>query len=319
MSALRVGVVGAGIMGANHARVARTTPGLELVAVVDADIDRARSAAGGVALALSALSELPPLDLAVVAVPTLHHVAVADHLVERGVPLLVEKPLAATAAEARALTGRAAEAGVLLGVGHVERFNPAVIELGRVIDEPLHLRASRIGPYSARIGDGVIHDLMIHDLDIVMSLVGDVEVVAVSGVARHHHGGTEDLAVANVEFANGVTATFETSRLGQEKIRVIEVTQADSVIVADLVRQDLLVRQMSRSEYLSDDGVRYRQSSVIEIPFLETRGEPLMLELRHMADCVQLSQPPLVGGAEGTRAIELADRIAAEVRRVRRP
>lgn len=317
MTATRIAIIGAGIMGANHARVARVMPGVELAAVVDPDIERARRAAGPSAASFTDLESLGAVDLAIVAVPTAGHVSVATQLIDRGVNVLVEKPLASTSHEARRLAAHAEAAGVLLAVGHVERFNPAVVELARHLEQPLHVRAARIGPYSSRISDGVIHDLMIHDLDIVASLIGDdAEIVSVAGHARHERSESEDFAVASVEFSNGLSATFEASRLGQEKVRLLEVTQLDSVVVADLVRQDITVRRMSRGEYLSDEGTRYRQSSVIEIPFLETRGEPLALELLDVVDCVRMGRPPVVDAHQGVRALELAERVAASVRRI---
>jgi predicted dehydrogenase len=139
--------------------------------------------------------------------------------------------------------------------------------------------------------------------------------LSVEGVARTIRGATEDLASATVSFSTGLTATFNTSRLGQHKIRAIEVTQQDSVIIADLVRQDITVHRMSRHEYLTDEGQRYRQSSVIEIPFIEQRGEPLLRELQGFVDNVRDGDPPAVSGADGLRALALAERVAAAVRR----
>ena len=195
---------------------------------------------------------------------------------------------------------------VVLAVGHIERFNAAVAELPRPLDRPIHIEASRISPYSARVPDGVIFDLMIHDLDIVCSLAGpDAEVSRISGIARSMKGATEDIASVIVEFSTGLTATFNTSRLGQQKIRTIEITQAESVVIADLVRQDVTIHRMNHSEYLSDEGTRYRQASVIEIPFLETRGEPLA-ELAHFIDCIRNGTTPRVDGAAGIRAVDLA-------------
>lgn len=314
---IRVAVIGAGIMGTNHARVARSLPGIELVAVVDADPERAKAAVGpSEARALTDLTELPELDLAVVSVPTAHHLAVASYLAERGVHLLVEKPLAGSIAEATKIVEVAAAHGVLLAVGHIERFNSAVIELPRLLDAPRHIRAARISPYSPRISDGVIHDLMIHDLDIVLSLAGPcASVTHVGGIARRDRSPSDDLANVTVLFSTGLTAMFETSRLGQQKVRTIEVVQDDNVVMADLVRQDITVHRMSRDEYLTDEGTRYRQSSVIEIPFLESRGEPLALEVAHVAECVRRGEPPRVTGEQGLRAIELADRIAVSVHR----
>ena len=315
---LRIAVVGAGIMGANHARVAHQLPGVELVAVVDSDLERARAAGRNAgAVAVASLDELTiDIDAAVIAVPTRFHFEAARQLIDRGVHVLVEKPIAATVDEAEQIVAAAERAGVVLSVGHIERFNAAVAELPQMLEDPLHIEASRIGTYSSRIADGVILDLMIHDIDIVTSLVGrDVEVTSVGGVARSVRGDTEDVATVTMVFANGVTAAFNTSRLGQQKIRTLEITQQESVITADLVRQDVTINRMSRQEYLSDEGTRYRQSSVVEIPFLETRGEPLALELRHFVECVRTGAAPRVDGRAGVRALELALRATHSVTR----
>lgn len=314
---IRLAVIGAGIMGTNHVRVAKSVTSFELVAVVDRDLARAQAAAPAGVLAVADLeSVIGKVDAAVISVPTPFHVETALTLIAAGIHVLVEKPLAGSVPEARKIVDAARAAGVVLCVGHVERFNAAVVELPRLLDEPIHIEASRISPYSARVPDGVIHDLMIHDLDIVCSLAGpDARPVNVSGVARAVKGATEDLASVTVEFSTGLTATFNTSRLGQQKVRTVEITQLESVVIADLVRQDVTVHRMTRHEYLSEEGTRYRQSSVVEIPFLETRGEPLALELQHFAECIRDGLTPRVSGEAGLRALELAELATAAVSR----
>jgi predicted dehydrogenase len=314
---VRVAVIGAGIMGTNHARVLRQIPGVELVAVVDQDLARAQAAAGGSDISTySSLDELAEeIDAAVVAVPTALHLPCAITLAQRGVHLLVEKPLAMSLDEAHRIVEIAQENDLVLAVGHIERFNAAVAELPRLLDHPVHIEASRLSPYSPRISDGVIFDLMIHDIDIVCSLAGDdAEPVEVSGIARSIKGTTEDIATVIVRFSTGLTATFNTSRLAQQKIRTIEITQEESTVIADLVRQDITVHRMTHHEYLSEEGARYRQSSIVEIPFLDSRGEPLALELAHFVTCVRTGGTPRVDGAAGIRAIELAQRATDAVR-----
>jgi predicted dehydrogenase len=311
---VRLAVIGAGIMGANHARVARQLRHARLVAVVDTDVERAAAAAAPTgAWPVASVDEvLGDIDAAVVAVPTPAHLETAVRLAETGIHLLVEKPLARTSAEAAEIVTAAERAGVVLAVGHVERFNAAVAELPTLLDRPVHVAFSRISPYSPRVRDGVVFDLMIHDLDILRWLAGPTTSIdEVSGVRRAIRGATEDLAAVSVRTADGLTATFTTSRLGQQKVRSVEITQEDSVVVADLVRQDITVHRMTRHEYLSDEGARYRQSSVIEIPFLETRGEPLALELQHFVDCIGSGEAPRVSGDDGVRAVELAERVLA--------
>ena len=309
MSGLGLAVIGAGIMGANHARVARQSGDVDLVAVVDQDPERAAAAAETGRWTTFVGDVVDDIEAAVLAVPTQLHHQLALELIAAGKHLLIEKPLAGTVDEAREIVAAADAAGVVLAVGHIERFNAAAAELPKWVQDPIHIRAERINPYSPRILDGVVLDLMIHDIDIVLSLAGDAEVAHVSGVGRHARSASEDLASATIRFTNGLTASLTTSRLGQQKIRQIEVTQSNSVVVADLLRQDITIHRMSSHEYLSDEGARYRQSSMLEIPFLETRGEPLALELAHFAECVRTGARPRVDGEAGLRALTVAHQI----------
>ena len=314
---LKVAVVGTGIMGSNHVRVMGQLPDVELVAVVDADLDRAKAAAlKSGARACASIDDLPTdVDAAVVAVPTSLHLETAVALVSRGISVLVEKPLAATVADAQRIIDAASTAGVVLAVGHVERFNPAVAELTALVTDPIHISASRISPYSPRISDGVVFDLMIHDIDIVCSLAaaGD-EIVSVSGVGRQVRADSEDLASVAVMFESGLTASFMTSRLGQQKIRAIEVTQLDSVVSADLVRSDVTIHRMTHHEYLGESGVSYRQSSVVEIPFIANRGEPLVLEAQDFLAAVRSGGLPRVTGSDALRAVSIATAIVESLR-----
>ena len=248
------------------------------------------------------------MDAAILATPSETHAELGLELIRRKIPILVEKPIAPTFDEAKLLVEAAHEAGVLLMVGHVERFNPAVLELDHLTSEVVHIDVARISPYSGRIVDGVILDLMIHDLDLVLSLVSD-EVVSVSAVARRVRSDSEDLASALLTFKRGTTATLTASRIGQNKIRTLAVTQGRDYIAVDLLRQDVTVHRVDHSEYLSDEGARYRQTGVIEVPFLEHRGEPLFLELSHFVDCVASGREPKVSGLDGLRALALAQQI----------
>ena len=259
------------------------------------------------------IDELPDdIDAAVIAVPTAAHLETAASLIRCGIHVLVEKPLAPTVVECEQITTAAAEAGVVLAVGHVERFNPAVVELSALIEQPIHILRREIGPYSPRIGDGVVFDLMIHDIDIVCALAGDGAVVtSVAGVGRMIRGDSEDIANATMMFDNGMTAALATSRLGQQKIRSIEVTQSDSVLTADLVRADITIHRMAHHEFLGDQGVSYRQSNMIEIPFIQNRGEPLALELADFLDAVRTGGQPRVSGVAATRAVGVASSIVS--------
>ncbi len=320
---LNIAVVGVGIMGVNHARVLGALPTARLVAVVDADEDRARRCAdarhsrpfGSIQAMLDGLAPEDRPTAAVVAVPTERHLEVAGELLAAGVHVLVEKPLARTSLEAEELVRQADAARLTLMVGHVERFNACVMELQRLTATPVHIEATRISPFSPRVVDSVVLDLMIHDLDIVGTLAG-APARRVSAVARRSRSAaTDDIAVALVEYDNGVMATLTASRLGQQKIRQIELTLPDSYVVADLVRQDLSMTRVDHVEYVSGEGARYRQSAAVEIPFLEHRGEPLLAELSAFVDAVANGVAPPVIGADGVEALRLVEAVIESARR----
>ena len=192
-------------------------------------------------------------------------------------------------------------------VGHIERFNAAVRALLETDEVPVHVEASRIGPYSARVADSVVADLMIHDLDIVRALARS-EAATVAAVAQRTHSGEADLGVAVLTFESGMTATCTASRIGQQKIRELRVTYADRFVVADLIRQDISINRVAHTEFLASDGARYRQSGVVEIPFLD-RVEPLAAELSSFHRAVSTDAAATVDGVDGLRALELVERV----------
>lgn len=309
---LRFAVVGTGIMGANHARIGSQIRDIELTHVVDPTFERAEALAseyGGTPH--RSVSEIASqIDLAVVATPTSTHFEVASELIAAGVHVLVEKPIASTVEEGRALADAAAAAGTALMVGHVERFNPAVLELDNLIDQPLHVAATRVSAYSPRVEVGVILDLMIHDIDIVLNILGH-EIEDIHCVTSSARSDTEDLASVLLRFRSGATAALTASRLGQQKIRELSVTQESNHITVDLLRQDVTINRVAHAEYLSSQGARYRQTGVVEIPFLEHRGEPLALELSEFVSAVSEGRPPRVDGEQGLRALQVAHDILA--------
>ncbi len=320
---LKLAVVGGGVMGANHARVAHRLPSVDLVAVVDQDASRADALQGATgARAFASVDDLLAaraagaivVDAAVIAVPTRFHLPVARSILSAGLHALVEKPLAGTVEEAEELAMIAERAGVVTMVGHVERFNAVVAETIRLSDAAVEIEADRVGPFTARVTDSVILDLMIHDLDIVRAIARS-EVTRVQAVAHRRHGPTEDLAVVLLEFASGATATLKASRLGQNKVRRLEVTLPDAVISADLIRQDISISRMQHVEFLSDSGTRYRQTGVVEIPFIENRGEPLAVELDEFASAIAAGRAPLVPVADGLEAVRLAHLVLTAAQR----
>ena len=299
-------IVGAGIMGANHGRVARALAGVRLTAVCDTDPERAKALAHGTdALVTADLDEaIGAADAVVLATPSHTHGTIGEHVLKSGRDLLVEKPIATEVADAERLIAAAAENDRILMVGHVERFNPAVVELRRLVTEPLALEITRVGPFYARNLADVVLDLMIHDIDLARAIVGG-EIVEHHAMGRPVLTEEPDFANALLRFDNGVLANITASRVSQSKIRRITLTQRDNAVVADLLRQQIEVHRIEHSEFLTEGGVRYRQSGLVEIPYLAEHGEPLMHELRHFVECVRERREPAVSGQDGLAALQV--------------
>lgn len=305
---IRLAVIGAGMMGANHARVAMGLRDAELCYVVDSDLDRARAIAEitGVEATDDPRSIVSEIDAAVVAVPTDHHVEVASALLKSGIDVLIEKPLAPSVEEAAGLDQLATRLGRVLAVGHIERFNPATLELVELVNKPVHVEMRRISPYINRIPDGVTSDMMIHDLDLVSALVRS-PVTSVQAMTRAVRSTTEDLSTAMLAFENGATATLTASRLGQEKVRTIEVTEHDSVIRANLIRQEVSIHTVREASFGGRTDRGYREMGTVEVPYLKHRGEPLFLELHFFIEAVLGRPAPIVTATEATQAIKLSE------------
>jgi predicted dehydrogenase len=309
---VRVAVVGAGSMGGNHARVLAGMPTADLALMVDRNEDRARRVADefgcGWATDVSALEGAA--DAAVVATPTKGHRDVSLEILGLGLHVLVEKPLAATILEAREIAEAAERAGKALAVGHVERFNPACLDLPRFVGDPVFIQARRMSPFTDRVGEGVVRDMMIHDIDIVLWLARSAPVRITADLAGPRPQ-TEDLATATVVFESGMVAQLTAARIAQDKVRRIDVIQADSVVNVDLMRQDITIRRQSTAEYPSTGARRLKEASVREIPYLDHRGEPLFLELSDFISAVSEGRSPSVDGHAGIAAMDLCDRILA--------
>lgn len=303
--AVRAGVVGVGRMGSHHARVYRELPAVELVGVADRDQGRA----GGVAAdchtrAYEPAALLDEVDVVSVAVPTQHHCEVARVAVSRGVDVLVEKPLAREPGAARELVRRADDRDVVLQVGHVERFNPAVSALADIVPEVdvVAAEARRLGPPVDReLGEGVAVDLMIHDIDLLRWLVdGPLEVIDAIGAADGRY------VAAQLRAGDGVVATLAASRVTQKRVRELSLTARGCQVTVDYIEQSVRVHRHAAPEYVADeDNVRYRNESVIERPMVEG-GEPLARELSAFVEAARSGDEPPVSGEDGLRALELA-------------
>jgi len=298
---VRAGVVGAGHMGQYHILVFAELWDVDLVGVVDIDRDRAVAVARRYDTAAfdDHRDLIGRVDVASVAVPTEQHFHVARDLLEAGISVLVEKPIAPTLEEARELFAIARRSGAVLHVGHVERFNGAVQELRRIVEHPILIESRRLGPFVPRVQkDTVVMDLMIHDIDIVLALV-DAPPRRLSAAGSSVHGDAADVANVQIWFESGTIATMTASRATEEKIRTLAITQADAYIVLDYTDQDIRIHRRAAQEYtLNRESIRYRQASFVEHLRVH-KDNPLKLELLHL---IRASQH-----ARATGEVELAE------------
>lgn len=324
MSRLRVGVIGAGTMGERHCRVYASLPTVELVGVYDPVTSRAGEVAQryGTRAIPRLETLLARVDGVSIATPTPAHLPVALECLARGVHILVEKPLAETVSDAEAICAAARRAGVLLQVGHIERFNPAYTELRAILEdlEVVGMAVRRLSPFdTSRTDVDVVFDLMIHDLDLLLDLLGD-DVEDVHAQGRAVHTSAIDFAVANIAIRNGPIATITASRVTQQKVRAIEVTAADAYVEADMLNKTVSIYRRTLTEHgavrRGPDGApaaRYRQESLVERIHVPS-AEPLALELSDFVRCIAEGRPPLVDGAAALAALRLASQIDAQVR-----
>lgn len=307
MGRLRAAVVGVGNMGRHHARILANMPGVDLVTIIDSDAERAHPlvVSTGATFATS-IKELPQVDLAIVATPTDTHVSIASELMARGIHILVEKPLAPSPSEAELLAAAAESNHVILAVGHVERFNAAVSLVAQLVSEPLLMTFERLSPYTPRIRDSVVFDLMVHDLDLACWMAGEYP-SRIEAIGASVFSNSVDVASAALMFPSGAVANLTTSRVTQDKVRRICVSEKERFIVSDSVRQDVSIKRETRVEYAEEgDGMAYRQANIVEVPYLDRSGEPLARELSDFVEAVRGEHAPRVDGAAGVAAVRLA-------------
>lgn len=301
---LRVAVVGVGHLGRHHARILAALPGVDLVSVVDVNRERAReiAASSGTAATYDARDLLGRVDAITVAVPTEQHAQVALPFLASGVPVLIEKPLARDVAEADALIAAAAKAGVPLAVGQTERFNPAVDAARPLLTDPRFVEVHRLGTFPERSLDiDVVFDLMIHDLDIVLSIVGG-EVASIEAVGVPVLTGRVDIANARVRFANGCIANLTASRISRDRVRKIRFFQPSAYVSIDYAAQKVETYRLVKGSgpLPSIEGG--------DVPV--ANEEPLKRELADFVEAIVTKRAPRVDGVQGRRALALAQHIA---------
>ena len=299
---MRVAVIGVGHVGKHHARLYAELPNIDLVGVVDLQTSRAEEiAALHNTRAFDDYRELfGKVDAVSLAVPTIDHARIGVDLLEHGIDVLVEKPIASTTEQAQALIAAAASNKRILQVGHVERFNPIITAASELATKPQFFEIHRLAAFTPRSLDiDVVLDLMIHDIDVVLSLVPaavrEVRAVGIPVLSQK-----ADIANARVEFEDGCVANFTASRVSFEKTRKIRFFQPHDYISLD---------------YASQTGtmVSLRMGRVTERKLEPTNEEPLKLQLAAFAECVKNGRPPLVSGEDGLRALELAVRINSAI------
>ncbi len=314
---IKVGIVGAGHMGQYHVNVASAIPAYEVCGVFDTDLEKGREIGErfGLPYYLSFQELLRDIDALVVAVPTALHYEIAKEALGAGKHVLVEKPMAANVEQARELVTLAEERNLIFQVGHVERFNGAVLELGKIVQNPFLIEARRLAPFDMRIQDvGVVLDLMIHDIDIILNLVKS-EVISVFARGRPCFSVYEDIATATLQFASGCIANLVASRATQDKIRRLNITQENAYIVLDFATQDIDIHRRSSSAYLmTREELKYKQEAFVERIAVH-RDNPLKQEHEHFLACIRGTQSPIVSGREELSTLQIANDIVDQVKK----
>ena len=327
-SAIRTAVVGAGHMGRHHARILKELSGAALVAVVDRDLQRAQEhAKGSDAVACQDIREvIEDVDAAIISVPTVRHVEVASPLIERKIPVLIEKPIAASVEEARDLVALAERFGTLVQVGHSERFNPVVSAFGRMQVAPKFIEVHRISPFTFRSADiGVIFDMMIHDIDIVLNTVHS-KPARIDAVGINVLGPNEDIASARVVFENGCVVNLTASRLALKTERKIRIFSQEAYLSLDCqkkiglaVQKDANLDVLKLAREKNVDDLSQMQDldfgSMVNVePLTFDDVEPLRAELEAFLNSIRTGTPPAVSAQDGADAVQLAHDILESVK-----
>jgi len=309
MSKIRAAVIGVGYLGRFHAQKYAQLPACELVAVVDGREDVRNAVAGEVgARAVADYRELlGKVDAVSVATPTPAHFEIADAFLAAGAHVLVEKPITETPEQARALIAQAANAKRILQVGHLERFNAAVLAAEPYLSSPRFMECVRLAPYKERGTDvNVVLDLMIHDIDLVQSLAAS-EIVSIDAIGTPVFSGEIDIANARIRFANGCVANTTASRVSLKTERKLRIFEDAAYISLDL--QQKILTLIRKREGVPQPG---QLPVTIEEANLE-QGDALKSEIESFLECIRNNQRPIVSGEDGLRALETAIRITEQV------
>ncbi|MFZ5628228.1 MAG: Gfo/Idh/MocA family oxidoreductase [Spirochaetota bacterium] len=305
---IRFGIIGVGHMGSYHLNVVSSLPTHELVGIYDARPEHASQKAEQFGTrAFASYEELiEQCEAVTIAVPTHLHYEIAKKALGAGKHVLVEKPITLDIVQAEELIQLAESKQLILQVGHVERFNGAVMALGNIVTEPLLIQTRRLNPFSGRILDaGVVLDLLIHDIDIVVNLVGK-PVVRHAAFGNCITGKHEDIAVIELQFEGGCIATLTASRLSQYKERALTVMQKNNFLILNYGTQEIEIHRQGNSVTVTaPDEIKYSQESIVERVFIH-KDNPLKSEHLHFYNCIIGSEKPLVTGRADISTLRIA-------------
>lgn len=311
MKKVKVGVVGVGHLGRFHAQKYALIKEADLVGVTDIDAGRASTVAAETNTKFfpSYKDLIGKVDAVSIVTPTESHYSVGMDFLSKGVDVLVEKPIAMNPAEAEGLICEAVRAKAILQVGHLERFNPAVTALLGRVKNPMFIECNRLSPFPGRSTDiDVIFDLMIHDIDIILNMVSsDVDTIEAVGIPVLT--GKADIANARIKFRNGCVADVTSSRVSKERLRKIRLFQHDAYISIDYANQRISISRVDKA------GVEAPFPKIVEEEIEIEKKDTLLEELKSFVECSLKRKAPLVSGADGKRALEVAEMIQESIKK----
>jgi predicted dehydrogenase len=317
MSKLKIGIIGVGHMGQYHVNVAVSIPQIQVSGIYDKDQQRVKEISNK--FLVPSYEDMDQLiydsDALVIVVPTKYHYEVAKKCLEAGKHILVEKPMTQTVDQAKELVELAEKKGLILQVGHVERFNGAILEVKKIIEKPFFIETKRLAPFNHRITDvGVVLDLMIHDLDIILNLIPS-EIKSIHARGLKVYSEHEDIANTLIQFESGTIANLIASRVTQNKIRLLTITQEKSYVVLDFATQDIDIYRMASSAYLmTKEEIKYKQESFVEKIFVH-KDNPLKLEHLHFINCILGNEEPLVPNSKDILTLTYAYQILEDIKK----
>lgn len=318
MQKLRVGVIGVGKMGRHHARAYHSLDHLcEFIGIYDVDSEAAAEVSRQYdVIAFDGVEGLlDRVDAVTIAAPTYYHCELAAAALRRGIHVLVEKPVCRSVQEARELHDLARETGVTAQVGHIERFNPAVQQLAKIIpdEEIIAIDIKRTGPFDPRVKDlDVIQDMMVHDIDILRYLLGAEITDVVAHARRVKSPVFADHAVCTATLDNGVIATMTASRVTEQKQRIMNITCQEAYIELDFMERRLALSRDTRIHYASNGEDAGKLENRGERIFVPDR-EPLIDQTKHFLHCIRTETAPLIGMGDGLAALEIVQRVQDQV------